>query len=447
MLQTLKNAWKEPDIRKRILFCLFILLLYRIGAVIPVPFVNSTAMQALVTSSEGSVFEYLNLLSGSALSRATLFALSISPYITASIVIQLLGVAFPKQLGELSKTEEGKKKLNNITRYVTVALALVTSIGYYFVMKRGSILTDEGETFLGALVVIASYCAGAALIMWLAEKINENGIGNGISLILFANIIAGIPGLINGIISSLKYEWSSVATEGYTNAIIVTVVTVLGLALTVAIVFFIAFFTESERRIPIQYAKRVVGRKMYGGQSTHLPMKVNMSGVMPIIFASSIISIPSTIAAFFPAPDKEDNPFWHSIVWFFSYENLPYAIMYFALIILFAYFYITISFNPTEVANNLKKNGGVVPGIRQGKPTADYITRILNKITLIGALFLGVIAVLPLIINLISSAWGHPIAGIAFGGSSIIIVVGVVLETIRELESQLTLRNYKGFLS
>ena len=447
MLQTLKNAWKEPDIRKRLLFCLFILLLYRIGAVIPVPFVDSTAMNALVTSSQGSVFEYLNLLSGSALSRATLFALSISPYITASIVIQLLGVAFPKKIGELSKTEDGKKKLNNITRYLTVALGLVTSIGYYFVMKRGNILTEDGETFLGALVVIFSYCAGAALIMWLAEKINENGIGNGISLILFANIIAGIPGLIDGIIQSLKAEWTAAQESGYTTFVILCVVTFIGLLLTIAIVGFIVFFTESERRIPIQYAKRVVGRKMYGGQSTHLPMKVNMSGVMPIIFASSIVSIPSTIAAFCPTPDKEKNPFWYSVVWFFSYENLPYAIMYFLLIIAFAYFYITISFNPTEVANNLKKNGGVVPGIRQGKPTADYIQRILHKITLLGALFLGVIAVLPLIINMISAAWGHTIAGIAFGGSSLIIVVGVVLETIRELESQLTLRNYKGFLS
>jgi preprotein translocase subunit SecY len=429
VLQTLRNAFKIPELRRKMLITIFIVLLYRFGAVIPVPYVSSGVLSNLMSQGEGSIFQYLNILSGDAFSKATLFALSISPYITSSIVMQLLTIAIPA-LEKLQKSgEEGKKKITQITRYITVGLGLITSYGYYMYMRNYGVLTDKG--LFAAVVIIACYSAGTALIMWLAEKINENGIGNGISLILFANIVSRGPTIVATL---LGYITGSLRSWG-------TVVTEVILIIAIAIVCFVVFITNSERRLPVQYAKKVVGRKMYGGQSTNLPLKLNMSGVMPIIFANSIVALPSTIALLFPTPTA--GSFWYSFRQFFSYSSWFYSVLFFILIIAFAYFYIAISFNPIEVSNNLKKNGGFIPGIRPGKPTSDYITRILGRITFIGALFLGVIAVFPLVVNMAS---GSRLGSIAFGGSSLLIVIGVALETFREVESQMTMRHYKGFL-
>lgn len=433
MLATLKNAIKIPELRKKLIYTLIILLIYRFGAIIPVPFVQSS----LISLPQGSIFEYLNILSGDAFSKATLFALSISPYITASIVIQLLCVAIPA-LENLSKEgEEGKKKLNTITRFVTVGLALLTSVGYYMLMRNTyQCLTDDGKEWYGIVTIIACYCAGASIIMWLGEKINENGIGNGISIILFANIVAGGPGLVGTVIDNFKDNISMII-EGKYIGILWIFLTLLVIAAVCAAVVFVVFITDSERRLPVQYAKRVVGRKMYGGQSQNLPIKLNMSGVMPIIFSSSIISLPVTIMQF--AGVSQTN-FWYKL---FSPTSALYIILFFVLIIAFSYFYIAISFNPQEVANNIQKNGGSITGIRPGRPTAEYITKVLSKVTLMGAMFLSVIAIVPMIANAIS---GNALAGIAFSGSSLLIVVGVAIETAREIEAQMTMRHYKGFL-
>ena len=439
MFQTFKNAFKIPELRNKLLFTLFIVLLYRIGVAIPVPYVDSNIMAYTIQANAGTIFDYFNILSGSAFAQATLFALGVSPYITSSIVIQLLTIAIPA-LERLSKEgEEGKKKLNVITRYVTVALALITSFGYYMLMKNYGILTNTG--WFSALVIIACYCAGAALVMWLSEKINERGIGNGISIILFANIISRLPSMI-GSMWTTAYGWIKAGGLG----ILWGILFILGvIAFTIALVGVVVFLTESERKIPVQYAKRVVGRKMYGAQSSVLPIKLNMTGVMPIIFASSICSLPATILMFIKEPSAAGfgKSFYNGVKNIFDTTSPVYIIIYFILIIAFAYFYIAISFNPVEVANNLKKNGGFIPGIRPGKPTSDYISKILSKITLIGAIFLGVIAIFPMILNMISS---DTFAGIAFGGSSLLIVVGVALETSREIEAQMTMRHYKGFL-
>ncbi len=443
MFKTLANAWKIPDLRRKLLFTLFILVIYRFGAAIEIPYIDHSQIEALKATAAGSIFEYLNIISGDAFSKATLFALSISPYITSSIVMQLLCVAIPA-LERLSKEgEEGRKKINNITRYVTVGLALMTSIGYYFLMKNTyGIVTDEGKTWFGALVMITCYCAGASLIMWLAEKINEHGIGNGISMILFANIISSIPGMIKeGVVNNVQNGIAKIGDGKVAGGILTILFVCIGIVVVLAIVAFVVFITNSERRLPVQYAKRVVGRKMYGGQNTNLPIKLNMSGVMPIIFASSICSLPATIMQFIPNSSNSGvGKFFNAI---FSTDSIVYAIIYLALIIVFAYFYIAISFNPVEVANNLQKNGGSIMGIRPGKPTADFIQKVLNKITLIGALFLGIIAVVPLVINIVT---GGALGSIAFSGNSLLIVVGVALETVREIEAQMTMRHYKGFL-
>ena len=435
MFQTLKNAFKIPDLRKSILFTLFIILLYRLGAAIPVPYVNPDLISGYVGNG---ILGYLNIMSGGALEQATLFALGVQPYINASIIIQLLSIAIPA-LERLSKEgEEGKKKINSITRYVTIALAVLMGLGYYMLLKNWGALTSAGA--FEAVVIVACYCAGAALVMWLAEKINESGIGNGISMILFANIIARIPAMgasiwnvTNGFFKAggINYVWGGL--------IILAVIVV-----AVALVGFVVFLTESERKIPVQYAKRVVGRKMYGGQSSVLPIKLNMTGVMPIIFASTICSLPATVLAFIQAPKagfgKSVYDFFNAV---FNTTSVAYMIIYLILIIAFAYFYIAISFNPVEVSNNLKKNGGFIPGIRPGKPTSDYISKILSKITLIGAIFLAFIAIFPMVVNAISKG---QLSGLAFGGSSLLIVVGVALETCREIEAQMTMRHYKGFL-
>jgi len=431
--QTLRNVWSVAELRKKILYTLFIIILYRIGNAIPVPFVNPNIMEIFKQTSQGSIFEYINILSGSAFSRATLFALSISPYITSSIVIQLLTVVFPS-LERLQKEggEEGRKKLNTYTRITTVILALITAIGYYFYIKNADMLTETGV--FAAIVIIASYCAGAALIMWLGEKINEKGIGNGISIILFANIVSAGP--------TIAYTLWRLLTDPISG----TVTAIVGLIIGLGMITFMVFITNSERRIPIQYAKKVVGRKQYGGQNTNLPIKLNMAGVMPVIFASSIVSVPATILAL-TGKATETKGFWGGVNKLFSVTSWPYLIVFILLLVAFSYFYIAISFNPVEVANNLQKQGGTVPGIRQGKPTAEYITKILSKITFIGAVFLAIIAGVPMLINTIAYSFKvTSLSGIAFGGTSLLIVVGVALETARDIEAQMTLRHYKGFL-
>ena len=432
MLQTVKSGWKIPELRKKILFTLMIVILYRIGAVIPVPYVSSDMLSLIMSQDAGSLFQYINLLSGDAFAQATLFALSVSPYITAQIIMQLLTIAIPA-LERLSKDgEEGKKKINQISRYVTIGIAVITAYGYYMYMKAYNVIVNEGV--FEAIVIVACYVAGSALIMWLAEQINDYGIGNGVSIILFANILSGLPAFLVNLFTQMF-------AGGWKGLVYALVVMIIGLGMLT----FIVFMSESERRLPVQYAKKVVGRKMYGGQSTNLPIKVNMSGVMPIIFANSILGLPTTIAAMLSTP--KEGSFWDKFLNFFSYTSWFYVVLFIILIIAFAYFYIAISFNPVEVSNNLKKNGGFIPGIRPGKPTADYITKVLNKIILIGAVMLCVVAAMPLIINIVATkALGAGIGTLAFGGSSIIIVVGVVIELVRAIEAEMTMRHYKGFL-
>ena len=424
MLQTMRNAWKIDDLRKKILFTLVIILLYRLGNAVPVPYVDIDALGQYFNQMQNTVLGLLNVMSGGAFSNATIFALSIQPYINASIIIQLLTIAIPA-LERMSKEEgeEGKKKIASITRYTTVAIGLIQGFAYYYMIMKSGFLTADGSGIWAAIVIILTFTSGSALIMWLGEQITEFGIGNGISIILFASIVSRFP-------TSL-YQMVTNAVNG-TVAWWIDILLLLG---ALAMIVLIVFINDSERRIPVQYAKRVVGRKMYGGQSTHLPMKVNMSGVLPIIFAQSIASLPATIAAFTGHSDSA----WASTT------SIPYAIIYFLLIIFFAYFYSTIQFNPVEVANNLKKNGGYIPGFRPGKPTSEFIKKDLNKITLFGAIYLGIIAVVPILISHFSTT--ADLSGISLGGTSIIIVVGVALETVRALEAQLLMRNYKGFLS
>ena len=422
MIQTIRKAWGIPELRKKIVFTLLVLLIYRIGNAISVPYVNTELLGLYLQSQGNNILGLLNVMSGSAFAMATVFALGIQPYINSSIIIQLLTIAIPA-LERLAKDggEEGKKKIQSITRYSTVGIALLQAVGYFFLMKSQGFLTND--SFWAALVIIVSFMAGSSFLMWLGEQINEFGIGNGISMILFAGIISRIPNTVSNI-------YGSVATGVMHWAWVILIV--VGIALLVALIVFV---TDAERRIPVQYAKRVVGRKMYGGQSTHLPMKVNMSGVMPIIFASSISSIPATIAAFTGHQDSA----WAKT------NTIPYAIIYLLLIIFFAYFYSTIQFNPIEVANNLKKNGGYIPGFRPGKPTSEFIQKVLNKITLFGAIYLGIIAITPILVSHFSNA--AALTGLSLGGTSIIIVVGVALETVRAIEAQMLMRNYKGFLS
>ncbi len=427
MLQTLRNAWRIEELRKKILFTLVIILLYRLGNAIPVPDVNIALLNAYFAQQQSTILGLLDVMSGGAFSNATIFALSIQPYINASIIIQLLCIAIPA-LERLSKEggEEGRKKIASITRYATVAIGLLQGFAYYMLIKNNNMLNADAQGLWSAIVIILTFTSGSALIMWLGEQITEFGIGNGISMILFASIISRLPtSLITTVrnIAAGNLQWW---------------LAVLMLIGAVAMIVLIVFVNDAERRIPVQYAKRVVGRKMYGGQSTHLPMKVNMSGVMPIIFAQSIASVPATIAAFAGKTDGWVNS-W------FANNSIPYAIIYFLLIIFFAYFYSTIQFNPVEVANNLKKNGGYIPGFRPGKPTSEFIQKVLNKITLFGAIYLGIIAIVPILISHFSNA--AALTGLSLGGTSIIIVVGVALETVRALEAQMLMRNYKGFLS
>ncbi len=423
MFQTIKNAWHIEDTRRKLIYTAFIVILYRIGCIIPVPYVDSAAWAATFDAeTTGTIFGYLNILSGASFSQGTLFALSITPYITASIVMQLLTIAIPP-LERMAKEPDGQKKITQITRYVTVVLAIVTALGYYLTMRNQNTLSDKG--FFAGLVIVTSYVAGASLIMWLGEKINDKGVGNGISIILFFNIISRFGSIISVAYSVAK------TSMGWLFVI-------LAIVIMLAVITFIVWMNDAERRLPVQYAKRTVGRKMYGGMNTHLPIKLNMSGVMPIIFAQSIVSLPATLGLIF-GWDQNGG-----ILRFFSMTSAFGIALNFILIIAFAYFYLTISFNPVEVANNLKKNGGTILGYRPGAPTAAYIRKVLNRITLIGALCLGVLAVFP---QLIALLWPTSNLGyLVFGGSSIIIIIGVVLETIKELESEVTMRHYKGFL-
>ena len=423
MLQTLRNAWSIPELRKKIIFTLFILLIYRVGNVIPVPFIDVATLASYFDSVLSStIFGLMNAMSGSAFSQATVFALGIQPYINSSIIIQLLTIAIPA-LERLAKDggEEGKKKIARITRYTTVGLGLLMGWAYYSMLNNYSaqgfsIITAEG--FLPALVIVLAFTAGSGLVMWLGEQISEFGIGNGISMILFANIISSIPSMIGTLFNLVWWQ---------------ILIVVLGMA---ALILFIIFINDAERRIPIQYAKRVVGRKVYGGQNTNLHIKVSMSGVMPDIFAQSICSLPATICAF----TGKTSGWWYDNLW--SSSSWAYAAMYFLMIFFFSWFYSTIQYDPVEIANNLKKNGGFIPGFRPGKPTAEFIQKVINKIVVFGAIYLGVVALLPIVA-------GNLMAGVrnlAIGGTSVIIVVGVALETVKALEAQMMMRHYKGFL-
>ena len=446
MIQTFRNAWKIADIRKKILFTLFIVLIYRIGANLYVPFVDTDQLLFVKTyqnAMSAGIFQLVNMFSGGAFEQATLFALSVSPYITASIVMQLLTIAIP-YLENLSKEgEEGKKKINAYTRGVTAILALITAFGYVTMLNSYGCLavskSDGALYYFAYVVMIACFCAGAAIIMWMAERINERGIGNGISIILFANIISRGSTMVTALIALLKNANGQFLT-GWKLALGILWI-ILFIAVSVAVVGLIVWFTNSEERIRIQYAKKVVGRKMYGGQTSNLPLKMNMAGVMPIIFASSIVSILPTVANFF----GESNGFRKFVTNYLGTNTPVYIFLYLVFLFLFSYFYIMISFNPVEVANNIQNNGGSIKGYRPGAETANYIKRHLNRITAIGAVFLSVIACVPMIIGVFVTNTAFSTL-LTFGGSSLLIVVGVALETVRSIEAQMKLRNYKGFL-
>ncbi len=432
MLETLKGAWRTKELRGKILFSLMILAIFRLGSLIPVPFLDSAALAELV-SQTGNLLGYIDILSGGAFSQCTLFALSISPYITASIVMQLLTIAIP-YLENLSKEgEEGKKRLNKITRYAVVAISLLQAFAYMMLVGNamGAISYNTGwEAVFARVVIVLAFAAGAMLIVFLGEQIDQKGIGNGISLILFAGIVSGAPQAVMTMWEYLQFGFQPGQAYYLLYAPIVII-------MFLAMIVFIIYMTNAERRIPIQYSKKVVGRKTYGGQSTHLPIKVNMSGVLPVIFASTLLSIPGTIKGFLNLPD---DSFWGTVLGALEYDQIFFAILYFILILGFNYFYVSVQYNPIEISNNLRKNSGMVPGLRPGKPTSDYIARIVSKTTFLGGMFLGLIATVPIIIGAITGM------NIALGGTSVIIIVGVVLDTLRQLESQMMMRHYKGFL-
>lgn len=428
MIQTIRKAWGIPELRKKIIFTLLILLIFRIGNAITVPYVNVEALEAQLDAMGTTILGLYNVMSGGAFAQATVFALSIQPYINSSIIIQLLTVAIPA-LERLAKDggEEGRKKIQSITRYTTVAIAILQGFGYYMMMVRYNLLSVSDPTIWHALVIIVSFIAGSSFVMWMGEQVTEFGVGNGISIILFAGILSRVPTMVSSLIA-----YGSQATINWLWVVLL----VVGI---LALIVFIVFINDAERRIPVQYAKRQVGRKMYGGQSTHLPMKVNMSGVLPIIFAQSIASLPITVWSFIGVP--EQGTISRSIYDAIDTKSVIYMVVYFIMIIGFSYFYSSIQFNPVEIANNLKKQGGFIPGFRPGKPTVDFIRKVLNKITLFGAIYLGIVAICPLIVGKVMGS-----SSLAIGGTSVIIVVGVALETVKALESQMLMRQYKGFL-
>ncbi|MCM1577343.1 MAG: preprotein translocase subunit SecY [Ruminococcus sp.] len=438
MFATMRNAWRTPELRKKLLYTLLIIVIFRLGCSLPVPFLEPEKITAMISGNDGSIFSYLDMLSGSAISKGTLFALSIQPYINASIIIQLLTYALPPLESMQKEGEEGRKKLQKITSVTALVISLVMSYGYYFTIRNQANAvkyTQGAEGVFAAVVIIGVLTAGSSLIVWLGNLINENGIGNGISIILFAGIVARIPTDIMGLFEQAKAD-----NQKYFLILLIGIIEVL-------MIGFIVLMNNAERRIPIQYAKRVVGRKQYGGQNTHIPIKVAMSGVMPIIFAMAFMSLPQTIQMFIGAPDPANyenwslgEKFYNGLLRFFSTNSVWYAIIYFVLIIAFNYFYVSMQYNPIEIANNLRQNNGGIPGIRPGKPTSDFIQRVLSKITLIGAVCLGVIAIFPIFFQMATQMQ------ISMAGTSILIIVSVALETVRTLESQMMMRHHKGFL-
>ncbi len=433
MFQVLRNSWRVLEIRKKILYTIMIIAIFRIGAVIPVPFIDVAALKAemgtAMTQGEGfnSFLSYINILTGGGLEYGAIFAMSVTPYINASIIMQLLSVAIPA-LERISKEgEEGRKKIAKLTRVVTVILGLIQGTAYFIYLNASGYVDSANSynlagTIFAGVVIVLCFTAGSALMMWLGERIDEKGIGNGISILLFAGILSRVKSAV----AILANFWTAGQYFAFFSTIIVFLV----------IIVFIVFMTGAERRIPVQYAKRVVGRKMYGGNSSHIPIKVNMSGVMPIIFASSFLSIPTMVLSFM----KDTQSFWYKLFALFSYRGVFYALLYLAMIIGFAYFYVQIQYNPVEISNNIKNNGGSVPGIRSGKPTVEFLKRILSRVTLLGALFLGVLAVLPIVIGFFNAS----MSSISLGGTSVLIVVGVALDTVQSLESQVMMRHYKG---
>ena len=424
MFQTLANAWKVPELRKKMIYTILLLVVFRFGSIIPVPGLDKSVLAALVAEGSNSLFGFFDTISGGAFGNATIFAMSITPYINSSIIMQLLTIAIPA-LERLSKEgEEGRKKIATYTRYLTVVLAFIQASGLYAALQAS--VSQTG--FLSFVTITLTFTAGTAVLMWLGEKMTEKGVGNGISLIIFVGIISraddGVKALFSYMAGKMYSFWSIVAV-------------VVFLLLALAIVGFVVLINAGERRIPVQYAKRVVGRKMYGGQSTHIPLKVCMAGVIPIIFAMSILAFPATIVQLFSA-----NPtgFWKGFLDLFNSNSWFYAVIYFLLIIFFTYFYTSIQFNPIEMANNMKANGGFVPGIRPGRPTSEYIAKVLSRVTLIGAIALGIVAIIPIVLSNVTSM------NIGIGGTSILIVVSVALETVNQLESQMLMRHYKGFL-
>ena len=435
MFNTIRNAWRIPDLRKKILYTLLIIIVFRFGSVIPAPFLDASALSELMASAgENSALGYINMLTGGAFSYASLFAMGITPYINSSIIMQLLTIAIPLLERMAKEGEEGRKKIATITRYVTVILGLIQGVAYYFYLRSQGIVeyTDGFAGVFVAFVIVLTFTAGTALIMWMGEQINDKGVGNGISIILFAGIVARLPVTFGTVWQYMQLGMESAATSGQ-----YLVLAPLFIVLFLVVIWVIVFMNEAERRIPVQYAKKVVGRKMYGGQSTFLPVKVAMSGVMPVIFASSILFIPQFIQFFW----NPSEGFGRALLDAFSSSGWLYVVLYFFLILMFAYFYMSIQYNPLEMANNLRQNNGTIPGIRPGKPTADFIAKILSKVTLIGALFLAFVALVPIIYTNVTGMYG-----LSMGGTSIIIIVGVALETVKQLESQMMLRHYKGFL-
>ena len=450
MFQTLRKAWGVPEIRKKILYTLLMIILFRFGCAVTVPFINTDVVREWMQNNakDGGFLDYLNTITGNALEKATVFSLSITPFINASIIMQLLTYALPPLERMRDEGEEGRKKIDKITAVVAMFLAVFMSFAYYLTLKRMTNVQDKdgnvignalkymsgGEGVFAAFVIIACFVAGALIVVWMGNRVSDKGIGNGISILLFAGIAARFPtdaallvtltknSIKNG--QNGKYLWITIAYYLF----------------IIAEIAFIVYMNEAERRIPIQYAKRVVGRKQYGGQKTHIPIKVIMSGVMPIIFAMSFMSLPSAVQILKPNP--HDGTFYAKFCDFFSTRSWGYAVIYFLLIIAFNYFYVSIQYNPVEIANNLRQSNGGIPGIRPGKPTSDYIQRVLNKISLVGAIFLGIIAVIPIFISMAD----EQLRTLSMGGTTILIAVSVALETTRTLESHLMMRHHKGFL-
>lgn len=433
MFKTFRNAWKVEDIRRKILFTIFIIAIFKIGSAIPVPYLDPSKIKTLMQNS-GAFLGYMDAITGGALASATLFAMSVTPYINASIIMNLLTVAIPALERMAKEGDEGRRKINKITRILSVVFGLILATGYYFLLRNaGAVLyTDGKKGIFTAFVIILAFTAGTALIIWLGEQITEKGIGNGISLIIFAGIISKLPDAVIGGFNYIKLAQSGNGNEKY--YIIVPLIVIIAILM----ISYIILMTKGERKIPVLYAKRVVGRKMYGGQNSHIPIKVNMSGVMPVIFAGSLLSIPTILRTVF---NPDVNSFFGKFLSFFNYDSFTYALLYFLLIVGFNYFYVSITYNPLQIANDLRQNSGTIPGIRPGKPTSEFLSKVINKITLIGAVFLGLVAIFPIFFSNISG-----IQGLALGGTSVIIVVGVALETSTTLESLLTMRHHKGFL-